>query len=231
MGDEVMMYVGDEVRMEDKVYKVNPTTAQKFASSIGTRYPAPANVFCSRKLEGGLNNFMAGRIALGTFPTDEEIRAKAREILGVEETAADDVHLLEKFKAIHGMNIQTSPHAGSTFSNEAELLAGLDNELAMSGGATDLSTMAMDFDMTSPTFPNTSTSSLVVPPMTSTAGSPSSYMSSKKGYVLDSEQTIEAMSIAKEYADLYRVHSATASPLRRKASKKLANSSGLNCRD
>lgn len=215
--------------MEDKVYKVKPTTAQKFASSIGTRFPAPASVFCSRELEGGLNNFMAGRIALGIFPSDEEIRAKAREILGVQETAADDVHLLEKFKAIHGINTQTTSHAGSTFSNEAELLAGLDSELAMSGGATNLSTMAMNFDMTSTTFPNTSSPSLAAPPLTSTSSS--SYTSSKKGYVLDSQQTIEAMNTAKEYADLYRVHSATASPLRRKASEKLANASGLNCRD
>lgn len=224
MGDEVMMFIGDEVRMEDKVYKVNPTTALKFASSIGTRFPAPASVFCSRELEGGLNNFIAGRFALGVFPSDEEIRAKAREILGVEETAADNDHLLEKFKAIHGRNTQTTSHTGSTFSSEADLLAGLDNELAMS---TDLSTMAMDFDMS---FPSTSPSSLSAPPLTSTA--PDYTASGKTGYVRDSQQTIEAMSIAREYADLYRVHSTTASPLQRKASMKLANATGgMKCLD
>ncbi|CAG8960757.1 hypothetical protein HYFRA_00002294 [Hymenoscyphus fraxineus] len=159
LSDEVMMFshgrqVGDEEPIKDKVYKIKPATAQKFVSSIGTRYPAPPTVFCSRKLEGGLNEFLTSQIALGIFPTDEDLKAKAREILGAQETAADDVHLLEKFKAIHAMNTnsQSVTHAGSSFSNEAELLAGLDNELAMSGGAQELSNMAMDFDMTSPGF-------------------------------------------------------------------------------
>ncbi|MCQ6463584.1 hypothetical protein NPN16_24770, partial [Vibrio parahaemolyticus] len=35
---------------------------------------------------------------LGHFPSDEDLRAKAREILGTQNTAADNPVLSEKFK-------------------------------------------------------------------------------------------------------------------------------------
>lgn len=73
-------------------------TANKFLESFTQRYPAPATVFCSRELESGLIDFVERRMAQGIFPDDDSLRSKAREIVGTETTAADDVVLLEKFK-------------------------------------------------------------------------------------------------------------------------------------
>lgn len=36
-----------------------------------------------------------------TIPTDDDLRTKAREILGVDFTAADDPKLLQTFKSMH----------------------------------------------------------------------------------------------------------------------------------
>lgn len=69
----------------------------------------PATVFCSRELEKGLVDFVREDVAKagGMFPTDEAIRARARDILHTETTAADDQVLLEKFKAMMGEQLKT----------------------------------------------------------------------------------------------------------------------------
>lgn len=60
----------------------------------------PAVIFCSRELEWGLQQFSkANFIDTGLLPSDMALRAKAREILKTETTAADDPILLDKFKA------------------------------------------------------------------------------------------------------------------------------------
>jgi hypothetical protein len=70
---------------------------------MASRYEPPAAVFCSRELETSLSEFVKTEIAKGLCPDNDALRAKARDILGVEHTAADDVQLLEKFKALHGI--------------------------------------------------------------------------------------------------------------------------------
>ena len=52
-------------------------------------------MFCSRELEAGLVKFVLDE---GGMPSDEELRAHAKEILRCNQTAADDKLLLAKFK-------------------------------------------------------------------------------------------------------------------------------------
>lgn len=89
----------------NKPFLVESSTVNKFLRSAfgrNGRLQKPAQVFCSRELENGLAEFVGSRVAiLGLeegFPSDEELRAKAREILGIEKTAAEDGVLLGKFK-------------------------------------------------------------------------------------------------------------------------------------
>ena len=87
-------------------FETERATADKYIRSLarGGRLPPPGRVFCSRELEAGLVEHVARQTALfgglagGFFPSDEELRAKAREIIGTETTAADDPVLLGKFK-------------------------------------------------------------------------------------------------------------------------------------
>ncbi|GFP53541.1 homeobox protein 4 [Trichoderma asperellum] len=59
----------------------------------------PAVIFCSRELEWGLQQYSkAYFIDTGLLPSDMALKAKAREILKTETTAADDPVLLDKFK-------------------------------------------------------------------------------------------------------------------------------------
>lgn len=68
----------------------------------------PAVVFCSRELENGLAQFVKAQVSApgGTFPADGAIRARARDIQGMEQTPADDPVLLDKFKTMMMAQIQ-----------------------------------------------------------------------------------------------------------------------------
>jgi hypothetical protein len=94
------------LRSGTKPFETEASTANKFLKSLSTRSP-PAVVFCSRELEHALAEFVTAEVtsaSLGLttvpFPSDDTLRAKAREILGVQNTAADDPVLLEKFKSM-----------------------------------------------------------------------------------------------------------------------------------
>lgn len=78
----------------------------RFLRSLGTsRQPAPAKVFCSRELEAGLASYVRREMmtARGTggggFPSDDALRERARQIMGMQKTSCDDPLLLERFKA------------------------------------------------------------------------------------------------------------------------------------
>ncbi|KAG9236779.1 hypothetical protein BJ875DRAFT_455420 [Amylocarpus encephaloides] len=203
---DLSSHLGEDVpvRMEDKVYNIKASTAQKFAKSIKTRFPPPGTVFCSRELERGLNDFVFEHAAMGSPVSDEAIRGRARELMGVEETAADDIHLLEKFKAMHGLlNSQTTTTSSllpiDAFSSEADFLAEFDHELAMG---------SMDLDTTPPSAENIAGGEIM-------------------NGAMQRETTIQATGIGREYADLYRVNAATSSPLRREASVGMAKRRGV----
>nr|AGU10927.1 hypothetical protein [uncultured organism] len=203
-GNLDVQFDGDiPVGMDGKVYHVKGSTATKFAKGLAGRYKPPGLVFCSRELEDGLNKFMSEQMSAGMSPTDDQIRQKAREILNQEETAADDLSLLEKFKALHGLSdlTQPTPTDPLDFShlNEADLLHQLDDELAATFPALPSPT-----NFTSPVHhsPLSFGASDIVGAETT------------PGF----ESTRQALGIAREYAEVYRVNAATASPLRRRVS-------------
>lgn len=124
------------VVVKGRVYKVKAKTAESFLESMQQRqgWEKPAQVFCSRELEAGLNELVREDMANGSFPADDVLRSKAREILGLQQTSADDPHLLEKFKAMHGFATTSTPsHLGDSIPQLAmtdhELLAQFDEEL------------------------------------------------------------------------------------------------------
>lgn len=127
------------VTVNQRTFNIKATTAAKFVEGFGQRWQKPATVFCSRDLESGLNEFVRTEMAKGGCPSDEALRAKAREILGVDQTAADDVQLLEKFKAMHGITGNATQPGDSIPTLDDQMLAEFDQEL----GNMDLSGLEM----------------------------------------------------------------------------------------
>lgn len=78
------------------------------------RYPPPTKVFRSRELEEGLAGLVRHKAECGAFPSDEELRARGRVILGMEKTAADEQALLERFKEMMGKEVGVGVAAGTT---------------------------------------------------------------------------------------------------------------------
>lgn len=202
-----------DVTMQDKVFKIHPQTAEKFVRDLGygARFAPPAQVFCSRDLETALVALVGSEKEKGRVPSDEMLRAKAREILGVEHTAADQSELLEKFKALHSITPTTMDTSGGlggplanyslpNFTDDVSMLAEFDLEL----GAMDLTT---DFGTG------------VVDPSVAAMIDPLAINGGMRMGEHDADKF-------QDYADNYHVHSATASPLRRRASERLATSSG-----
>ncbi|KAM0328025.1 hypothetical protein ACHAQA_005426 [Verticillium albo-atrum] len=74
--------------------------ADAFFATFDTRHARPGAIFCARGLEDGLAELVRTEIAAGRgFPSDEALRARAREAMGgAARTAADDETLLGKFK-------------------------------------------------------------------------------------------------------------------------------------
>jgi len=74
--------------------------------------------FSSWKLESSLADYVHQSIAQGYVPTDEQLRAQARAIVGAPVTSADDPMLLEKFKEVHRIarhsSYSNSPMQNST---------------------------------------------------------------------------------------------------------------------
>jgi hypothetical protein len=194
--------------MEDKVYNIKPSTAQKFIRGLGTRYERPASVFCSRELESGLNEFVKAQREIGHAPSDDELKAQARVILGVDTTAAEDQPLLEKFKAMHGLTSSSSPLSNAT---PAAQLSDLNEEQILAEFDAELNTMDLS--------PDSLGEMVGVEGIVGGEITPS---------VLQTEDTRQAMGIAREYAEMYRVSAATASPLRRRATERMAKRNGFS---
>lgn len=188
--------------MEDKVYTIKATTAQKFVKGLGERYQRPASVFCSRELESGLNEFVVAERAKGLEPNDDALRAQAQVILGTEETAADDVLLLSKFKSMHNI----SPVSPTTQQHsEQQILAEFDVELS----GMDFSTEGANFSAEE----GLEFSGLGVEMEMDIPGGEITPGTTQV------EDTQLAVGVAREYADLFRVQAATASTLGRRAAE------------
>lgn len=93
--DKVEIFVRDNATP----FETNQAALDRYIETFASRYERPAAVFCSRELETGLVGYVKADIAGGAgFPSDEGLRLRARQIVGSEETAADDPTLLAKFK-------------------------------------------------------------------------------------------------------------------------------------
>lgn len=116
------------------------------------RYERPGVVFCSRELEKGLSDYVTAQNLLpgwNTFPSDEDLRAKAREIIGTQQTPADDQWLLERFKIMmrEKLGITSSPENQSTSQTPSSASGSAVQSTGASSG-TDLLSMPLDMDMT-----------------------------------------------------------------------------------
>lgn len=98
---------GVNVVVKNRNFSVSTKAASHFAKDLASeRWEKPGRVFCSRELETELQSFVKSELARGQWVSDEMLKLKAREILGVAEgtqTAADDQPLLEKFKMMVGL--------------------------------------------------------------------------------------------------------------------------------
>jgi hypothetical protein len=202
---------GDEVpvSVDDRTYNVRKETAEQFLRDLAAgRYPKPASVFCSRDLENGLNAFVEECIRQGRIPSDDDLRNRASEILGVKRTAADDPKLLARFKAMHVLwqtsgessePITPGPQADfrlPNFATDVDMLAAFNQEL----GPTDLATACW----------------------ADRGDSSYDYVMSaeEKGMMVDSEAQME-------FNKIMGASAATSSPLRRKASQQHAANMGF----
>ncbi|OAQ86679.1 C2H2 transcription factor [Purpureocillium lilacinum] len=87
------------MRQGAKSFTANHSAANSFLETLTSGNTRPANVFCSRELEAGLVELAEKTItATGQLPSDQSLKAKAKEIIHSPLTAADDPVLLEKFK-------------------------------------------------------------------------------------------------------------------------------------
>jgi len=146
-----------------KPIQAESATATKYLQTFTARHQPPALVFCSRELEAGLVKFVEEQVSLshglggGTvaaqaaFPRDEAIKAKAREILKTDNTAADDEVLLEKFKGMmkERMGLVSAGNQSLQIPNTmGELQMGGLSGTGLSGAGFDLLAPSnMDFNM------------------------------------------------------------------------------------
>jgi len=194
------------VKMSEKVFNVKASTAAKFLESMPQRWQKPASVFCSRDLENGLNEFVRAELAKHDVPSDDALRAKAREILGMDRTPADEAVLLEKFKAMHGISSSTtqSELVDSIPTFDDAMLAEFDQELGI--GDMDLGGLEMPGEIS---------------PL-------KSFASLQPATAAQTKSPLETGEVLHDFAELHRVSAATASPLRRRASVKMAAQAGFS---
>ncbi|KAK0129390.1 hypothetical protein ONS95_001316 [Cadophora gregata] len=251
------------VTIDHKTYNIKAKTAQKFVKGLSQRWQKPAQVFCSRDLESSLSAFVQAELAAGHCPTDDELRAKARTILGMENTAADDVELLRKFKAMHGITSTSIGLLGGGGMPMAvmddEFLAEFDNELSGMdlttvdfSGSNSLSHSHSNSNSNSNSSSGGASPEFSIPQMQqpqpisnlsaqlqsqshSSSPSPPQFQTQNQTHSPNQSQPTlhqptprsKGDGPAIDYAELYRVHAATASPLRRRASAKMAARNGF----
>jgi hypothetical protein len=205
------------VSVDNRMYSVRKETAVRYLRDLNTgRYQAPASVFCARELEDGLNAYVEDCIMNRQIPTDDELRAKACEILGVEHTAADEPKLLARFKAMHvlwrtqrdsdGEDEKITPgqqpdYSLPNFTGDVNMFAAFDQQL----DTMDLST---DFSAG----------------LTGPAGGSGHREGASGDEAFEMEKDFNAQM---EFEKIMGLNRATSSSLRRKASEQLAEASGF----
>ncbi len=199
--------------MKHKPFNIKAKTAQKFANGLMERWQKPAKVFCSRDLETRLSQYVQSEMAAARCPSDESLRAKAREIMNMDQTSADDPELLQKFKEMHNITANTTHLGDSLPIIDDALLAEFDHEL----NTMDLSLTTVDFAGSSYSNSTSNSNSSGSSPDLSLLDKTPEQGKGSKGTGTQVQRS-KGDGPAFDYAELYRVHAATASPLRRRAS-------------
>lgn len=98
------------LRANAKPIPARAGTATRFARRLAhtARQDPPGQVFCSRELERSLSAFVSAEVAAGRpFPSAEQLRQKAREVLGPAKVAglggwtpAEDAEVLGRFMEV-----------------------------------------------------------------------------------------------------------------------------------
>lgn len=195
------------------MYNVRKETAGRYLRDLRAgRYQAPASVFCSRELENGLNTYVDDCITNHIIPTDDDLRARAREILGVDNTAADEPKLLERFKAMHVLWQQDS---GADISDAAgnieQISPGQLPDFSLPNFTGDVNMYAaFDLQMDSMDLSTDFSAGMVTP-----SGQAEKDMASEMDDALF------------EFEGIVGMTGGTSSALRRKASNRLAQASGF----
>ncbi|KAI0132860.1 C2H2 type zinc finger-containing protein [Xylariales sp. AK1849] len=102
-------------RENTKSFEAAAATANHFLETFQQRYPAPAKVFCSRELENGMVEYVKREMSKnGAMPSDDQLRDRARQIMSMQKTPADDPTLLEKFKAAMEEFVISAPVGAGT---------------------------------------------------------------------------------------------------------------------
>ena len=95
--DDIQVSMGEGA----KPIPTQKTLANNYLQDMIYRYPQPGSVFCSRELEQGLIDMAEKHFTkTGALPSDEAMQSRAKEIVSMETTAADDPMLLGKFKTM-----------------------------------------------------------------------------------------------------------------------------------
>ncbi|ORY58101.1 uncharacterized protein BCR38DRAFT_353751 [Pseudomassariella vexata] len=158
-------------RENAKQFEPEPATVNRLLQSFQQRYMAPAKVFCSRELETGLTEYVkremrkssssSGGGVSGGLPSDDQMRERAREIMGMQKTPCDDPVLLARFKEAFlqgnselGLESTTTAGMGGIASStpvraskSADVGSGLDMSLP-SGNSDQPMLFAMEDDLT-----------------------------------------------------------------------------------
>jgi hypothetical protein len=212
-----MMGFNDDVpvSVDNRMYNVRKETAGHYLRDLHAgRYQAPASVFCSRELENGLNAYVEDCIMSRVIPTDDDLRARAREILGIDHTAADEPKLLASFKAMHVL-WQSQVKGGAAGIGSAEqILPGQQPDFSLPNFTDDVNMFAA-FDQ------QLDTMDLGAEFATGVGAS------SSPGKQQEVHETGGFEDAQMEFASIMGTHGATSSELRRKASERLAEASGF----
>lgn len=132
-----------------KPFTAPGATVNRFVQALHTRHDPPATVFCSRELEKGLIEFVSTGLS---FPSDEALKRRAKEILGTSgTTAADDDVLLNKFKDMMKGRLgldqgQQQPQQQPRQQESSQVQADTITIQQMSDEAIDEALQEMDFD-------------------------------------------------------------------------------------
>lgn len=132
------------MRQGAKTFTAGQSAVNSFLEKFTSESRRPASGFCSRELEKGLIEFVEQSVGGSRRqPADGAMRAKARELVRAQQTAADDTVLLGKFKERMRERL---PHALPAGEGEADAAPALPANMDVHISDEELGSMLQDMD-------------------------------------------------------------------------------------